>query len=69
MQAAYMTYGSVNEYVIWENVGMYAKAQLLGDRLPEKVLTKLRDVVWRWSKSALVEVLPDGRLKKSTRQE
>jgi len=31
--------------------------------------TKSRDVVWRWSSSKLVEVMPDGRIRKLRAEE
>ena len=31
--------------------------------------TKSRDVVWRWSSSKLIEVMPDGRIRKLRAEE
>ena len=76
-------YGRETEEVFVAKEKRSSKTIILYDLMPEEfsreqlkqkmqeldMRTKSRDVVWRWSSSKLVEVMPDGRIRKLRAEE
>ena len=73
-------YGRETEEMLQGKERRSSRSLILFDMMPEtftrdvlkqkmaelKVLTKCRDVVWRWAKSGLIEVLPDNTIRKTS---
>ena len=55
----------VCNYAVESLIARYGKATELKLKMNDlKIMSKNRDVIWRWSNSKLIEMLPDGSFKK-----